>query len=882
MEINVPHRSRTNRISLKILLFVLIIVFLIAAIFSCASYFLLSSAYYSFFNDKTLLTNRIVAAQISGNELMPYIEALRGDKAFQEKQIKFFNARQKLMKLREKNVDSEEIQHLQEEMRGFYLENEKFKNDRYFRIQEQINELSQVAGAKYLYIVADTGIPGMYTYIFDARASMGQKRLELDRDDIGTIDSQEEFSGADAVFATGRQMPQALYQSDDVYGMLYYAYAPIFDSSGKVVAAVGTDIDLSEINGQIRTMMYSSAGISLLFSALLVLVFYLALQHIVVKPIITLTNTATRISEGQIYTDVPSWLFKRHDEMGLLGKALNAMSKAFQDMLTSTKQLFEAAVAGKLDVRNDPAKFEGDFSQLIRQINDTLDIIGIYFDSLPEAFFILDPQLKPVFKNRRFCHFFDHMDISSIVSRILGSGENAKGDLPTLGGKLKRALQSGTYVTSVWMTLPDNTENCFTFTCCELILNEVKRGTLIIASDVTDLMREKARAESASKAKGEFLSRVSHELRSPMNIIIGMAKLGLKEAVPPSKERFSSIVSASSHLLQIINDVLDMSRIESGKIEIKYSQFDLHVLIADCFDLMRLQTEEKRLDFTYAIAPDVAVEVVGDPARVSQVLVNLLSNAVKFTEEGGRVTLSVASVECGDGNLNVAFAVEDTGIGMTKEFMEKIFVPFEQEDQYIQRRYQGTGLGLSISHRLVVLMGGEIEVESQPGAGSRFTFTLPFMHAEPEAAETVEGADRTKDVVAYDFSGLHLLLVDDIALNRTIVTESLAETNIDITEADDGAEALRLFTDSREGYFDLIFMDIQMPRMDGYQATQAIRALLRKDAQRVPIVAMTANALQEDVENALAQGMNGHLAKPIDIEECIRTIARFAVHTPSA
>jgi CheY-like chemotaxis protein len=213
---------------------------------------------------------------------------------------------------------------------------------------------------------------------------------------------------------------------------------------------------------------------------------------------------------------------------------------------------------------------------------------------------------------------------------------------------------------------------------------------------------------------------------------------------------------------------------------------------------------------------------------------------------------------------------------MSEEFMQKMFTPFEQEDRYIQRRYQGTGLGLSICHRLVTLMGGVITAASTPGMGSVFTLTLPFKYAaegQGEAGDGQEALGPEDDLAAYDFSGVRMLLVDDIALNRTILRELLADTNIDVMEANDGAEALELFKKSEEGYFHIVFMDVQMPVMDGYEATEAIRALGRKDAATVPIMALTANAMPKDMEQALSHGMNGHLSKPIDLDACLQAIA---------
>jgi CheY-like chemotaxis protein len=321
-----------------------------------------------------------------------------------------------------------------------------------------------------------------------------------------------------------------------------------------------------------------------------------------------------------------------------------------------------------------------------------------------------------------------------------------------------------------------------------------------------------------------------------------------------------------------------MSRIESGKIDIRNAQFNIRDVVLDCYNLLISQTEERGLLFEHFIAPDVVLDVVGDVDRIRQVIINLLTNSCKFTESGGKLTLAVNSAPYPDlaenhaGKLFVAFSVEDTGIGMSEEFLSKIFNPFEQEEQYLQRKYKGTGLGLSICHRLAVLMGGNIKVVSELSVGSKFTFTLPLERGvSPEKAEN--GA--AKEEAPVDFSNVLLLLVDDIEMNRLIMAESLADTKIEIVEASDGDEAVQIFADSKEGEFDIIFMDVQMPRMDGYQATEAIRALPRRDAATIPIVAMTANAMREDVEQALTHGMTRHLAKPIDIDDCVRAISEL-------
>jgi signal transduction histidine kinase/ActR/RegA family two-component response regulator len=861
---------RLDKVSLKILVFMLAGITSIMAVFSYTSYLDIRAAYYTFFNDKTLLTNRIVAAQVSAEDLLPYIEALKRDEGLKERQMDFYEARRRLLELEKQSEGpSEEKDFLWERVRRFYRENAKFKDENYLRLQERMEDLRLAAGVRYFYVFVDTGLPGMYTYILDAHPAGGEE-ANLDMDDIGAVDAKEIFAGAEEALKAKIQVRRAAYGSSGFFGELYYAYTPLLDKNGNVTAIVGTDVDLSSMRQQIGSMISAHAKAAVIGSCLFILVFYLLLRRVILTPIVALRYTAAHIADGSIYTGVPEWLLRKNDEMGLLGRALSAMTKVFQDMITDTKKLLDAAVSGRLSVRGDPSRFKGDVSLVVRQMNDTLDIFGFCLDSMPEALFILNGNLEPVFRNKGAVRLFDVLDAEGIVRRILADRTSGKTDLAAAWNV---ALQRGVFTASAWLTV-GGMETCFSFTCCELVLNGIKRGTLVIAADVTDLMLEKARAQSASKAKSEFLSRVSHELRSPMNVIIGMAKLGLKESkgggeeMTSARERFDNIVSASGHLLSVINDVLDMSRIEAGKIEIKYAQFNLSRTLSDCCALLKRQAEEKGIAFSCQAASGLATDVVGDGERLTQVLLNLLTNAIKFTEKGGRVTLTAVPLSPPiDGNMDVMFRVEDTGIGMSAEFLKKVFMPFEQEDQYIQRKYQGTGLGLSICHRLVSLMGGEIQVKSELGAGSAFSFTLPFIPAQECSKES--HASEAED---FDFTGVHLLLVDDIKLNRTILRESIEDTHIEVTEAKDGAEAVRIFVESEEGYFGIVFMDIQMPLMDGYQATEAIRALGRKDAA-VPIIAMTANAFQEDVEQALAHGMNSHLAKPIDIDACLRTIA---------
>ncbi|ULQ58488.1 transporter substrate-binding domain-containing protein [Brucepastera parasyntrophica] len=375
-------------------------------------------------------------------------------------------------------------------------------------------------------------------------------------------------------------------------------------------------------------------------------------------------------------------------------------------------------------------------------------------------------------------------------------------------------------------------------------------------------------AQVASRAKSDFLARMSHEIRTPLNAIIGMAQIinPYTQEAERVQSSINEILAASSHLLGILNDILDMSKIESGKFLLSCTPFSFQTAMEEVEKIIIQRCIEKNITLKTDLPKQDNLYVAGDKLRLKQVLINLLGNAVKFTGENGHIEFSVTA-DCEDSrNITLTFTITDNGIGMTPGQIEKLFIPFEQTDKSISERFGGTGLGLAISQNLISLMGGKIKVESIPEEGSAFFFTLHF-----EKTESVQEEISQPLLRSLDLSGKHLLLVEDIEINRLILKEMLGETNIEIREAADGVEAIKKFEESPEGYFDLIFMDIQMPRMDGYEAARLIRSMNRSDAATVPIVAMTANAYREDVERARAAGMNGHVAKPVDISK-LRTI----------
>ena len=385
-------------------------------------------------------------------------------------------------------------------------------------------------------------------------------------------------------------------------------------------------------------------------------------------------------------------------------------------------------------------------------------------------------------------------------------------------------------------------------------------------------------AESASKAKSTFLSNMSHDIRTPMNAIIGFATLALDDIRDGKKveDYLSKILSSSKHLLGLINDILDMSRIESGKVVLEEQETDLVTTLQELQSIMEGQAKERKLKLHVDYSNLRDRHVFCDKTRLNQVMFNLLANAVKFTSEGGSIWLTMSQLEptCEvEDRAIYEIRVKDTGIGMDKEFIKHIFEPFERERTSTVSKIQGTGLGMAITKNIVDMMGGTIEVESQKGVGTEFIIRLE-LRLQAEAG--VANEDGTKqhghaEGVA-EFAGKRLLLAEDNELNREIACMLLSKYGFVIDTAENGQEAVDLVAASAPDYYDLVLMDIQMPVMDGHEATRRIRNLEDKELANVPVVAMTANAFDEDRKAAKECGMNGFISKPINMQEVVQAL----------
>lgn len=408
-----------------------------------------------------------------------------------------------------------------------------------------------------------------------------------------------------------------------------------------------------------------------------------------------------------------------------------------------------------------------------------------------------------------------------------------------------------------WLLSWTSAALCAVLAVTVVLMRQIRRSEKIEYQQQIELAIAKDKAETATRAKSHFLANMSHEIRTPMNAVMGMTQLALDEHLPSNAERYiRSAHSAALSLLGILNDILDFTKIEAGKLEIESVRFNLHSLVREAVEMQHALVLEKGLRLDLQIAPSAPIWVKSDPLRVSQILNNLIGNALKFTQHG-TVVLRV----CEAPKQMLQFDVEDPGLGISASQLKLLFQPFSQADASTTRIYGGTGLGLAICKQLCDRMKGRIHVKSTLGEGSTFTVWLPFERSsEPFNRQRLPhvAPEKTK---AIDFTGLNILLVEDHALNRQLLVTLLNKAHAIVTIAHHGAEALKILED-HQGTFDLILMDIQMPVMDGITATRHIRSNRRFNA--VPIIAVTANAMTDERAVCLSNGMQDYLIKPLD------------------
>lgn len=393
-----------------------------------------------------------------------------------------------------------------------------------------------------------------------------------------------------------------------------------------------------------------------------------------------------------------------------------------------------------------------------------------------------------------------------------------------------------------------------------------------LEDDKTKLMQ----VEEASQSKTTFLSRMSHEIRTPMNGIIGMLALaeGKMQKQDPAMQYLDKADELSAHLLSLINDILDMSRIEAGKVELENKPFSLRAMGDKLYDMFAKTLDARGIRYAVNFEGVTVDWLLGDELRLSQIMINFLSNAVKFTEQG-EIVVTIRQMMLREGNVDLLLRVHDTGQGMDPNFVYRIFRPFEQESIETGKKYGGTGLGMAITDQLVHLMGGQILVESLPGKGSDFTVYLTLPQAEADEQASVTGQAEDQNQYEDAFQGCRILMAEDNNINAMIAVELLEGMGAKVDVAQNGQLALEAFQAKPEHYYDFILMDVQMPVLDGRAATRALRALDRSDATEIPIFALSADAFIEDERLSMESGMNGHYSKPVDFIALRRNVGVY-------
>jgi len=670
---------------------------------------------------------------------------------------------------------------------------------------------------------------------------------------------------------------------------LYISFVPISETPW----SLGVVTFREGFTGSIRNAVTNSIILGIVALIISVVTLKILLSRVLTNPLQKITESATLMAQGQFDPDALQEISGRDDEVGQLGAGFAIVSYSVHQVINDISLLTQQASRGELGMRSDANKHSGDFNLIMTGINSALDAFCSHLDAMPDAFALLSENQESIFRNASLKNLFlrhgRYNTSDAWLARLVTSGQSK--ELPAEGQKLFsfESDNGETFNADIILTgdSGNDEEQISYYYSLTLKRVEVKQTAgvnangficvMLLMTDTTQLMNAKNEAEEASRAKSEFLSNMSHEMRTPMNAIIGMTAIAQSTGELERKNYcLDKIESASTHLLGVINNILDMSKIEARKFELSYHEFEFREMVRSVVDIINFRIEEKEHILCINIDEDIPSTLVLDSQRLSQVLTNLLSNSVKFTPEGGRITLEANYLGDDDNKCIIRFKVTDTGIGISKEHQLRLFDSFEQAESGISRKFGGTGLGLSISQSIIEMMGGHISVDSEPEQGAVFSFVISAERGSGCIADRLSALSDKDAGIDNDgcFRGRHILLAEDVEVNREIVIAMLENTEITIDCVENGLQAYQRVLENPDLY-EMIFMDIQMPEMDGIEATKKIRALEFPKVGEIPIVAMTANVFREDIAKYHEAGMDDHLGKPLNSSDVLNMLYKY-------
>jgi|TergutMp193P3_1026864.scaffolds.fasta_scaffold01289_3 signal transduction histidine kinase/DNA-binding response OmpR family regulator len=675
-----------------------------------------------------------------------------------------------------------------------------------------------------------------------------------------------------------------IFSYSDLYGVRYYTFfLPLFNAGNEVFAILAAGLSSTQLIMERNTLIINNAiiGITGLIFSIAVLLYIITKS---LQPVNKLVRLVSDVTQGNINVDVDRVLVT-NDEIGLLISDVCSLIDVIKSMLGDLSHLTQKlTVSGDVEFQLDTGKYSGSYKKIIDGIkalgdsilmkNKTMAVV----DFLDTMIVVTDFSFNVLYVNQSLIDTYRIDRENYYKQKCYKFIRNF--DAPC---HFCRLSEVGTSPFST-------TDYAYVFDEClgrwiggKAAIIPWIDGSMVFCnyfSDKTELknyeeqLHEAAyKAEAASIAKSAFLANMSHEIRTPMNSIMGFSELAMdSEVSPKTRDYLAKIRMNSEWLLQIINDILDISKIESGKMELEKIPFDMHELLSNCHALIMPKAVEKGIQIQFCAEPNMKKKPLGDSTRLRQALINLLSNAVKFTNTG-TVELYSGIQEESEKTITVLFEVKDSGIGMTSEQIEKIFDPFTQAETGTTRKYGGTGLGLSITKSIVELMGGKLFVESTPGLGSKFSFVISFDTIDSGDDEMFSQKDKFKEIEKPVFKG-EVLLCEDNVMNQQVICEHLTRVGLETMIADNGkigVEMVRSRREKDEKQFDLVFMDMHMPEMDGLEASAKI---LEIDSA-IPIVAMTASIMSGDLEIYKQNGMNDCIGKPFTSQELWRCLLKY-------